>query len=171
MSQLVAVVYDTPEAARAAADRLRIESRGQTIGLRDLVIAERTADDGVRLDQSVNLVAGGALGGAFWGSLVGMLFLNPLVGTAAGAAAGALGGWLSDYGIDDDFMREIATRLEPGKAALFVLADHVTIDKIAPVLARDPGSLLYSSLSGEADAVLARALSLPRSPITSGAAE
>ena len=171
MSQLVAVVYDTPEIARAAADRLRIESRGQTIGLRDLVIAVRGADGAVKLDQSIDLVGGGALGGAFWGALVGLLFLNPLAGSAAGAAAGALGGWLSDYGIDDDFMREIGGRLEPGKAALFVLADHLTIDKVAPVLARDPGSLLYSSLSGEADELLANALARPEAPRVGGAAE
>ena len=161
MSQLVAVVYDTPEIARAAADRLRAEGRGQTIEMRDLVIAVRSEDGAVKLDQSVDLIAGGALGGAFWGSLIGLLFLNPLIGAVGGAAGGAVAGWFGDYGIDDEFMKEIAQRLEPGKAALFVLAEHLTIDKIAPVLARDPGSLLYSSLSVEADALLTRALARP----------
>ena len=171
MSQLVAVVYDTPEIARAAADRLRAESRGQTIAMRDLVIAVRTPDGGVKLDQSVNLVAGGVLGGAFWGGLIGLLFLNPLIGAVGGAAGGAVAGWFGDYGIDDDFMKEIAQRLVSGKAALFVLAEHMTIDKIAPVLAREPGSLLYSSLSGEADALLAAALARPAPSIAPRAAE
>lgn len=167
MSQLVAVVYDTPEIARAAADRLRAEGPGQTIQMRDLVIAVRSEDGTVKLDQSVDLIAGGVLGGAFWGSLIGLLFLNPLFGAVGGAAGGAVAGWFADYGIDDDFMREIAQRLVPGKAALFVLAEHLTIDKIAPVLARDPGSLLYSSLSVEADARLTEALARPAPAISS----
>lgn len=171
MSQLVAVVYDTPEIARAAADRLRAASRGETIRMRDLVIAVRGADGEVKLDQSVDLVAGGALGGAFWGGLIGLLFLNPLMGAVGGAAGGAVAGWFGDYGIDDDFMKELALRLAPGKAALFVLAEQLTIDKIAPVLAQDPVSLLYSSLSAEADAQLTAALGHPAAPAPVGAGE
>lgn len=168
MSQLIAVVYDTVEIARAAADRLRAESRGQTIDMRDLVIAVRSADGKVELDQAVNLVAGGALGGAFWGSLIGLLFLNPLIGAVGGAAGGAVAGWFGDYGIDDDFMKELALRLAPGKAALFVLAEDLTIDKIAPVLAHDPGSLLYSSLSADADALLTAALEKDSTNLAAG---
>lgn len=158
MSQLFAIVYDGPDAARRAADRLLDAARGGTIELADLVVAVRKPEGEVVLDQSVNLVAGGALGGAFWGSLVGLLFLNPLVGTAAGAAAGALGGWLSDYGIDDDFMKQVAMRVVPGKAALFVLAREMTIDKIVPLLAEEHGELLHSSLSADADTLLTTAL-------------
>ena len=158
MSQLFAIVYDGPEAARRTADRLRDAARGGTIELADLVVAVRKPEGEVELDQSVNLVAGGALGGAFWGSLVGLLFLNPLVGTAAGAAAGALGGWLSDYGIDDDFMTEIGKKVVPGKAALFVLAREMTADKIVPLLAEERGELLHSSLSADVDTLLTTAL-------------
>ena len=158
MSQLFAIVYDGPEAARRTADRLRGAARGGTIDLADLVVAVRGAEGAVELDQSVNLVAGGALGGAFWGSLVGLLFFNPLIGTAAGAAAGALGGWLSDYGIDDDFMKEVAQRVVPGKAALFVLAREMTVDKIVPLLAEEHGELLHSSLAADVDTLLTTAL-------------
>ncbi|MBP0650772.1 DUF1269 domain-containing protein, partial [Mycobacterium tuberculosis] len=84
---------------------MRDLARGQTLTLRDMVIVTRNTAGEVELDQSVNLIASGALGGAFWGSLVGLIFLAPLAGAVGGAAAGALGGWLTDYGIDDDLMR------------------------------------------------------------------
>jgi uncharacterized membrane protein len=68
-----------------------------------------------------------------WGTLVGLLFLNPLAGlvtgAAVGAGAGALSGALSDYGIDDDFIRSLGERIEPGACALFVLVRSVTTSK------------------------------------------
>ena len=159
MSQLFAVVYDTPEAARRAGERVRDLARGQMLSLRDLVVVRRDAAGEVELDQSVNLIASGALGGAFWGSVVGLIFLAPLAGAVGGAAAGALGGWLMDYGIDDDFMRRVGGEVTPGKAALFVLAEDMVPEKVAPVIGAEPGQLLYSSLSATVDALLSAALS------------
>jgi uncharacterized membrane protein len=159
MSQLFAVVYDTPEAARREAERVRDLARGQTLTLRDMVIVTRNAGGEVALDQSVNLVAAGALGGAFWGSLIGLVFLVPLAGAVGGAAAGAIGGWLTDYGIDDKFMRRTAQDLTPGKAALFVLVDDMNADKVAPVIGAEPGKLLYSSLNASVDELFSTALS------------
>lgn len=159
MSQLFAVVYDTPEAARRAGERVRELARGQTLSLRDMVVVSRSTAGEVELDQSVHLIASGALGGAFWGSLVGLIFLSPLAGAIGGAAAGALGGWLIDYGIDDGFMRRLGEQVTPGKAALFVLADDLNVDKAAPVIGAEPGQLLYSSLNASVDALLSAALS------------
>jgi len=48
-----------------------------------------------------------------------LIFLVPLVGAAIGAASGALGGWLTDVGVNDTFMKEVAESLQPGNAALF----------------------------------------------------
>ena len=73
----------------------------------------------IKLNQLMNTTAAGALTGALWGTVVGMLFLMPVVGTALGAASGALAGKLSDAGIDDQFMTEAASQLQPGTAGLF----------------------------------------------------
>lgn len=159
MSQLFAVVYSDAEAARRAGERVKDLARGQALALRDLVVVRRDGDGDIHLDQSVNLLASGALGGAFWGSLVGLIFLAPLAGAVGGAAAGALGGWLTDYGIDDGFMRRIGEQVTPGKAALFVLAEDMTVDKVIPVIGAEPGQLLYSSLAARVDVLLATALS------------
>ena len=106
----------------------------------------------IKLHQSVNLTASGALSGAFWGSLVGLLFLFPLGGAAIGAAAGALSGALSDYGIDDQFMRALSEQMTPGSSAIFMLVRKVTTDKVAPELAKFGGKILYTSVSKEAEA-------------------
>ena len=49
--------------------------------------------------------------------MVGMIFLMPLLGAAVGAASGALSGALTDFGIKDDFMKELAANLQPGNTA------------------------------------------------------
>ena len=54
----------------------------------------------------------------------------PLVGAALGAASGTLGGYLTDIGINDKWMKETATPIQPGTAALFVLVRKVTGDKV-----------------------------------------
>src|SRR5262249_47215331 len=118
------------------------------------------------LKQSVNLAAAGAAGGASWGSLMGMLvgllFLNPLAGLLAGmvlgAGAGALSGALSDYGINDDFIKQLAKGFEPGSSALFVLARRMNFDKALPELQGFGGKVLKTSLSNEQEARLRTAL-------------
>ena len=79
-----------------------------------MVIVERRSDDKVKLHQP-SMAAAGAVSGALWGGLIGMIFLVPLFGMALGAASGAPGGAMSDYGIDDKFMKELGTELEPGR--------------------------------------------------------
>lgn len=158
MSQLFAIVYDTPDLARRAADEIRELARGHLLSLRDMVVAKRSADGTVTLDQSVDLVSGGALGGAFWSGLVGLLFMAPFTGTAGGAAAGTFNGWLADYGIDDGFIRTIAMQMNPGRAAVFVLADDMIVEKVASALGQVHGALIFSSLTANVDAVISAAL-------------
>jgi uncharacterized membrane protein len=104
---------------------------------------------------------GGAFG-AFWGTLIGLLFLNPLAGlftgAAFGAGAGALSGMLSDYGINDDFIRSLGETLEPGTSALFVLVRRATLDKVLPEVRPFGGKVIRTSLSTEQEARLRRAL-------------
>ncbi|HEV7914071.1 MAG TPA: DUF1269 domain-containing protein, partial [Albitalea sp.] len=107
------------------------------------------------LKQSVNLAAIGAVSGASWGgllgALVGLLFLNPLAGMATGialgAGTGALSGAMSDYGIDDDFIKNLARDLEPQTSALFLLARRVNFDKVLPELKPFGGKVMKTSLT------------------------
>jgi uncharacterized membrane protein len=168
MAELVAVAFDNATDADSALGELRRLQREYLIDLEDAVVAVRRASDGeVQLRQSVNLAgigaASGGLWGGLWGSLVGLLFLNPLAGFALGgiigAGTGALSGQLSDYGINDDFIRSLAKTLQPGHSALFVLVRKAQPEKVLAELSRFKGRVLRSSLSPEQEARLQAALS------------
>jgi len=90
----------------------------------------RDAKGKVQLHQPVNLTAVGAVRGTLWGSLLGLLFLNPLLGAVVGAGAGALSGALTDIGINDNFMKDLASTFGPGTSALFLLVRKSTPDKV-----------------------------------------
>ena len=108
MNELIVIGYDTPEAAEAARTELFGMSQEYLVDVADAVVATADADGKIKLNQMVNTWTVGATGGAFWGLLVGMLFFNPLLGVAVGAGAGALSGALTDYGINDDFMKDVS---------------------------------------------------------------
>jgi len=179
MADLVVIGFDDPnEADRALAEVLRLQKE-YLIDLEDAVVAVRGPDGKLRLKQSIDLVGAGAasggLWGAMWGSLVGMLFLNPLIGLATGAAfgagAGALSGSLADYGINDEFIRQIGETLQPNTSALFVLVRKVQPEKVLSELSRFRGRVIRSSLSPQQEARLQAALSgqnvgMPGSPNT-----
>ena len=151
MNSLFAVVFDDRAKADAALDDLIQLQRGQVLAMQDAVFVTRTPDGGVKLDQSVNIAAAGAVSGAFWGSLVGLIFLAPLLGAAVGAAAGGVSGYLTDYGVNDDFARQMGEKLEPGRVALFVLAANVTPERVAETLAPRGGELFYSSFAPDVE--------------------
>ena len=102
-----------------------------------------------KIIQDNNMVGAGALGGAFWGMLIGMLFLNPLLGAAIGAGTGAVAGKLADVGISDDFIRQIASAMHPGEAALFLFTRNEVADKILPALKQYRFDVIQTSLSQE----------------------
>jgi uncharacterized membrane protein len=72
--------------------------------------------------------------------------------------AGALAGALSDYGIDDDFIRSVGETLEPGTSALFILVRRATLDKVLPELRLFGGKIIHTSLSRGQEARLRQAL-------------
>ena len=66
--------------------------------------------------QHTQLKSLGALDGAFSGLLFGM----PFFGLAVGAAVGALSGHFSNYGIDDDFIKQVRAKVTEGTSGLFL---------------------------------------------------
>ena len=82
----------------------------------------------------------------------------PLAGAALGAASGTLGGYLTDIGINDKWMKETATAIQPGSAALFVLVRKVTGDKVLEGLKGEGGTVLKTSLDHTKEAALQAAL-------------
>ena len=159
MSDLVVIEYDDMYAAEEVRLRLHKLQRDYLVDLEDAVVAVKDEKGKVKLNQIHNLTATGAVSGGFWGTLVGLIFLNPLLGMAAGAAAGAIGGALTDVGINDKFMKELAGGFKNGSSALFVLVRSVTPDKVLAELEGSGGKVLKTSLTHEQEAKLQAALS------------
>jgi uncharacterized membrane protein len=158
MSDLVAIVYPSEAKAEEVRQRLFDLRKQYLIEFSDAVIAVKTDAGPVKLNQLVNMTAAGAASGSFWGLLIGVLFLNPLIGLALGAASGALSGALTDYGINDAFMKELAASLKPGDAALFVLIQNMTADKVLKEIQGAGGTVLKTSLDDAKESALREAL-------------
>jgi uncharacterized membrane protein len=83
-----------------------------------------------------------------------LIFFIPLFGAAIGAATGALSGYLRDYGINDDFIKEIRNKVTEGTSALFLMTENVTLDKVEDALKGDRAELIQSNLTKEQEARL-----------------
>src|SRR5262245_32494658 len=142
MSTLVVVGYDDLFKAEEVRLKLWKMQKDYLIDMADAVIAVKDQSGKVKLHQAVNLTAAGAVSGGFWGALIGLIFLNPLLGMAVGATAGAVSGALSDLGIDDNFIKDLAATLKPGASALFILVRKATPDKVLEELAGTGGKVL-----------------------------
>ncbi len=159
MADLVVIEYDDMHTAEEVRLKLKKMQQDYLIDLEDAVVAVKDQNGKVKLNQTHNLTATGAVSGGFWGTLIGLIFLNPLLGMAAGAAAGGISGALADVGIDDKFMKEMASGFNNGTSALFVLCRKATPDKVLAELEGTGGKVLKTSLSHEQEAKLQVALS------------
>jgi uncharacterized membrane protein len=91
--------------------------------------------------------------------LIGLLFFVPFLGAALGGAMGALFGKLAKSGINDTFRQQVQELLQPGKAAVVIMAEKITEDKFADRMAPYGGTLLKTSLSEADERELAHDLS------------
>ena len=166
MSDLVAVAFKSEDEADQVLNKLRELQKEYLIDLEDAVVVVRDGKGKVRIKQALPMVRVGAVSGAVWGGLfgllVGLLLLNPLLGWATGlamgAGAGALAGALTDYGINDEFIKNLGKSLEPGTSALFTLVRRVNVDKVLPELKGFGGTILRTSLTNEQEQRLRAAL-------------
>jgi uncharacterized membrane protein len=161
MSDLVAIAYKDLDTARQVIGNLGEAQKQHLISLEDAVIVERKTDGKVKLHQP-SLAGVGAASGARWGGLIGLIFLVPLFGMAIGAASGAAAGALSDTGVDDNFLKQLGSELDEGKAAVILLVREVTADKVIPEI-KIPGTVIQTSLSNEDESALSAALDAAKS--------
>ena len=103
MSTLVAVGYNEAFKADEVLLKLRKMQREYLLDLDDAAVAIKDAQGKVKLHQTNNLTAAGAIRGGFWGSLIGLIFLCPTLGFAVGATTGA-----SDSGFARPYTKRIA---------------------------------------------------------------
>jgi uncharacterized membrane protein len=155
MSDLIVLDFDGVGTADEVLTKLRSLKKENLIDLEDACIVVHTESGAVQIKQAINLVGVGAASGASTGMLVGgltgLLLLNPLAGMVAGGLAGAgfgaLSGSMADYGINDEFIKNIGKTIPKGSSALFVLVKSSTPDKVLPELEMFKPRVLKTSLS------------------------
>jgi uncharacterized membrane protein len=149
MSTLIAIAYPDAETAEKVRAELVQATKEKIVELQDAVVVEHQADGKIKLHQAVSTTGAGAAGGAMWGGLIGLLFLAPLFGMAVGAASGAIAGKATDVGVDDNFMKQLGEKLEPGAAALIALGRSEARDKLLDRIKPYGGDVIQTSLDSE----------------------
>jgi len=169
MSELIVVGFKADKwRASEVLDQLRQMEFDWVIDLEDAVAVYRDYDGKLRIQQSYDPTTGeGAAWGGLWGSLLGAVLAIPftggasaaaaasavaigaLSGTAVGATAGALDAtwWKEDFGIDNQFVRDVSALVEPGDSAIFALIDAADPAVVAAQFKGYGGTVLRSSLT------------------------
>lgn len=156
MSSLTVWKFNTADGADKALSKLEELQKQQIIQVLDAAtVSWPEGRKRPKTKQAVDTVAVGALGGVFWGMLFGLLFFAPLLGVLVGATAGAISGRFTDYGINDEFIKNVQSKVTEGTSALFLLTGQVTVDKVEAAFApEERGELIQSNLSAEQEAKL-----------------
>ena len=157
MSDLIVVAFNDEGKAEEVRSLLFSMQAQYLLNLEDAVVVVKNSEGKLSINQTHNLVASGAVGGvlygSLWGVLIGALFFNPILGWAAGGltgrTVGGVSGWLTDIGIDDEFIKKLGETIQAGNSALFVLIKNVTPDKVIKELQNQgvEGTILQTSLS------------------------
>ncbi|MDH4098580.1 MAG: DUF1269 domain-containing protein [Nitrospira sp.] len=172
MSELVCIAFKDSGTADQVLNELRSLESEYVLDLEDAVIVVRDKYGKVRIKQCVDVFGGataqGVALGVLWGGLMGLLFMNPLAGVLGSIAGGAGGGAitvaasefgiLSDYGINDNFIKALGSTISPGTSAIFLLIRSDEGGKLLERSSKYEGTILKTSLSKENEERLRKAL-------------
>jgi uncharacterized membrane protein len=155
MANLTVWKFEDSAGAESALTTLRnLASQSDIILIDAAVVTWPQGKKKPKTRHANDLTASAALDGAFWGMLMGFIFFVPFFGMAMGAVMGGLAGKLSDYGIGEDFIKEVRAKVTEGTSALFVLSGAATEDKIREAFADTTMELIQSNLSEAQEAEL-----------------
>ena len=160
MSELVVAVFGDEFKAEEVRLDLRKKQAAHLGDVEDSVALVRNMRGKVKLHHMTHFTIGGALGGGFLGTLLGVMLLNPVfaaLGLAAGTLVGGISGAMSHFGIDDDFMQDLAGHLKPGTSALCILVRE-NLERVLDELKIFNGMVFHTPLLHTDDAKLKAAL-------------
>ena len=167
MSELIAIGFEGTHRAAEVLGQLQ-GLADSAIDLKDAVAVYRTKNGKLRMDQSVGATpAEGAAWGGLLGGMLGALLAAPFtagasVAVAAGivtAGAVTLGGtgallgsedaasWKDDYGVSEDYVRQVGGMVQPGQSAVFALLRVTDPEVVIGKFRGYGGKVLRSTLS------------------------
>jgi uncharacterized membrane protein len=152
---VVAVFDDERRAWDAVVSAAELAAQGEK-RLHDACLVVRTPDGTVhrRETSDISTAKAGWYGGA-WGLLGGAILGFPLAVAAASAGAGIFVARRRDFGVNDEFERAVADRLEPGRAAAVVLVDDALAPRVEEA-AEGRGAWTKTVTLADAQAITAR---------------
>jgi uncharacterized membrane protein len=158
MASVTVLKFPTADGAQEMLNRVNELRKQHLIKLHDAAIVywplKRSSP---RTSQLFDLVGAGTMGGMFWGMLFGLIFAAPFFGAAIGATLGALGGALRDYGIDDEFIKQVRSKVTEGTSALFLMTSEAVLDRVAEALKDVKFEIIATNLSKEQEQKLREA--------------
>ena len=119
MSELVVLEFEKEQDAYGLRGALRMMQDKGLVELEDAPIVKRGQDGSVEIDQS-------------YGGLAGSLIAK-----------------FKDIGLDDGFIKEIGSTIEPGHSAIFLLATDRLSDEALHVIKTSEGELLQTTMETE----------------------
>jgi uncharacterized membrane protein len=149
--QLMAAVYPDQDHAKVTFDMLHEMHRATNITLVDSAMITKDEEGKIKIEETKELTTRkGARRGAIITGILGVIYPPSLLGSllVGGAIGGAIGK-LRDTGIKNPQLKEIAERLEPGKAAVVALAEDWSSPKVQQALAGYEGTLVIEVFSEE----------------------
>jgi uncharacterized membrane protein len=141
------------------------------VDLHDAVAVYRDYSGKLRVDQSFQMTTGeGAGWGGLWGSLIGLTLAIPFTAGATAPAAGAVAGalatgalaggaigagagaidaswWKDEFGIPDDFVKQVGAMIQSGDSAIYALLRTADPDVVADQFRGYGGTILTTTLS------------------------
>jgi uncharacterized membrane protein len=159
MADLIAIGYPDLQTAEQAEAELERLAEDLVIEPDAIAVISRDEKGKFHVRTTHHEVATGATWGMFWGLLFGFLFFIPLLGWAVGTGIGALMGLVAKLEISSEFQRQVRDMLQPGTAAVFVVAEKMTTDKVIDSLAKYHGTVLKTSLPKDVERQIQEALS------------
>jgi uncharacterized membrane protein len=147
---LVVLKFDTPEGAEQGLTLAVNLQKQHLLEIQDAAIVTwPKGKKKPKIRHSADACSG-AWYGAFWGMLLGWIFFVPFLGAAFGAAVGALSAHFADYGIGNDFLAKVRSKVTEGTSALFLLVGQVTTDRVVEAFKGAPKfEVIASNLSHE----------------------
>jgi uncharacterized membrane protein len=147
-SSLVVLKFDTPEGAEQGLTLAIKLQKEHLLEIQDAATVTWPKGKKKPKTRHGQDACGGAWDGAFWGMLLGWIFFLPFLGAAVGAAMGALSAHFADYGIGNDFLEKVRSKVTEGTSALFLLVGQVTTDRVVDAFKTAPKfEVIASNLS------------------------
>lgn len=146
MNKMLVAIFDSEYAAYQGLNALKQLHQDRDITLYATAVVVSDALGSVSVKQQSEPGPLGTALGFLTGSLIGLL-AGP-IGVVVGASAGSLTGLVYDlarWGIEEDFVNEVATGLQPGKAAILAEVEEAWMTPV-DVKLEGLGAVVYRRL-------------------------